>query len=130
MRQEFIFGFRSWQSILRYIHWQCVNEFHSVHQLNISINTLFQLLKPIYKGCMEKGIQQVSIQVAENALGPTTTTTTTHSRKSNSMQQNGKVRKRSWECANPFSTVLNQCKYRAQAYSRNLSKINSSNVSL
>lgn len=57
----------------------------------------FQLLKPIYKGCMEKGIQQVSIQVAENALGPTThtTTSTRHSKKSNSMQQNGKVRKRS-----------------------------------
>jgi len=53
-----------------------------------------KLLKPIYKGCMEKGIQQVSIQVAENALGPTTTSST-HSRKSNSMQQNGKVRKRS-----------------------------------
>lgn len=49
------------------------------------------LLKPIYKGCMEKGIQQVSIQVAENALGPSESST----RKTKSPQQNGKVRKRS-----------------------------------
>jgi len=45
-------------------------------------------LKPIYKGCMEKGIQQVSIQVAENAMGPSNSSKKT-------MQQNGKVRKRS-----------------------------------
>lgn len=38
---------------------------------------------------MEKGIQQVSIQVAENALGPS------QPKKSHSAQQNGKVRKRS-----------------------------------
>lgn len=40
---------------------------------------------------MEKGIQQVSIQVAENALGSSEPTT----RKTKSPQQNGKVRKRS-----------------------------------
>lgn len=40
---------------------------------------------------MEKGIQQVSIQVAENALGSSSQS----SKKSKSTQQNGKVRKRS-----------------------------------
>lgn len=37
---------------------------------------------------MEKGIQHVSIQVAENALGPSQSSKKT-------TQQNGKVRKRS-----------------------------------
>lgn len=84
----------------------------------------WQVLKPIYKGCMEKGIQQVSIQVAENALGPSPST------KKTSSQQNGKVRKRSWECATTCSLILNNCKYRAQAHNRNLTNKNISNVSL
>lgn len=66
------------------------------HVINYVKHIFLQLLKPIYEGCMEKGVQHVATHATAAALGTTASPSGSANRSSHA---NGKV-KHSWGYAN------------------------------